>query len=235
MKKETPMSLAVKNNYRHLAETMFKGLKQRGHEPFYAETAEEALAKVLELIPAGASVGIPGTVTIRELGAPEALAARGNRVVHHWDPSFTPAQRDDARFEEMQCDALLVSSNAITKDGVLVNIDGSGNRVAAMCWSRGDRIFVISMNKVCPDIESAIARVREQATPPNALRLGCKTPCALTGCHQPQQPVPRRAHHRAGADDARGQEIVCDPCRRAARVLRWPVRIFRSSSPAANW
>ena len=183
MKKETPMSLAVKNNYRHLAETMFKGLKQRGHEPFYAETAEEALAKVLELIPAGASVGIPGTVTIRELGAPEALAARGNRVVHHWDPSFTPAQRDDARFEEMQCDALLVSSNAITKDGVLVNIDGSGNRVAAMCWSRGDRIFVVSMNKVCPDIESAIARVREQATPPNALRLGCKTPCAVTGCH----------------------------------------------------
>ena len=183
MKKETPMSKAVMNNYRNLAETMSKELARRGHVPFYCETAEEALAKVLELIPEGASVGIPGTVTIRELGAVDALVARGNRVVHHWDPSFTLQQRDEARFEEMNCDALLVSSNAITKEGVLVNIDGSGNRVAAMCWSRGDRIFVVSMNKVCPDIESAIARVRECATPPNALRLGCKTPCAVTGCH----------------------------------------------------
>ena len=168
MKKETPMSKAVLNNYRNLAETMSKELARRGHVPFYCETAEEALAKVLELIPEGASVGIPGTVTIRELGAVDALVARGNRVVHHWDPSFTPQQRDEARFEEMNCDALLVSSNAITKEGVLVNIDGSGN---------------LSMNKVCPDIESAIARVRECATPPNALRLGCKTPCAVTGCH----------------------------------------------------
>ena len=154
MKKETPMSKAVLNNYRNLAETMSKELARRGHVPFYCETAEEALAKVLELIPESASVGIPGTVTIRELGAVDALVARGNRVVHHWDPSFTPQQRDEARFEEMNCDALLVSSNAITKEGVLVNIDGSGNRVAAMCWSRGDRIFVVSMNKVCPDIES---------------------------------------------------------------------------------
>ena len=183
MKKETPMSQAVANNYRHLAETMGKELTRRGHVPFYCATVEEALAKVLELIPAGASVGVPGTVTIRELGAIEALIARGSRVVHHWAPSFTPEQRDEARFEERNCDALLVSSNAITKDGVLVNIDGSGNRVAAMCWSRGDRIFVVSMNKVCPDIESAIKRVRECATPPNALRLGYKTPCAVTGCH----------------------------------------------------
>jgi len=183
MKKETPLSKAVKDNYRNLAATMCKKLQQRGHVPFYAENAEEALAKVLELIPAGASVGVPGTVTVRELGAIEALESRGSRIVHHWDPSLTPEQVDEARFEEMECDALLVSSNAITKDGVLVNIDGSGNRVAAMCWSRGDRIFVVSMNKVCPDIESAVRRVRECATPPNALRLGRKTPCAVSGCH----------------------------------------------------
>lgn len=183
MKKITPMTQAVENANRLLAETMIKSLAQRGHTAFYAATVEDALAKVLELIPEGASVGVPGTVTIREIGALEALESRGNRVVQHWDPAQTPAQKEEARFEQMQCDVLLVSSNAITKDGVLVNIDGSGNRIAAMCWSRGDRIFVVSMNKVCADIESAVKRVREQATPPNAVRLHYKTPCAVTGCH----------------------------------------------------
>lgn len=83
----------------------------------------------------------------------------------------TAAEKLEARFEEAQCDVFLVSSNAITKDGVLVNIDGSGNRVAAMCWSRGDRIYVVGMNKVCPDVESALARVRDRVAPPNAQRL----------------------------------------------------------------
>ena len=183
MKKETPFGKAVKDTYKVLAETMTKKLELRGHTAFYAENAEEALKKVLELIPEGASVGVPGSVTIREIGAVDALTARGNKVVHHWVPGATATERDEARFEEFNCDALLVSSNAITKDGVLVNIDGSGNRVAAMCWSRGDRIFVISMNKVCPDVESAIKRIRESATPPNALRLKLKSPCASTGCH----------------------------------------------------
>ncbi len=183
MKKETPMSAAVKGNYRNLAATMAKRLEARGHVPFYAETAEEALQKVLELIPEGASVGVPGTVTIREIGAIEALTARGNKVVHHWNPSATPEELIEARFAENASDVFLVSSNAITKDGVLVNIDGFGNRVAGMCWSRGDRIFVISMNKVCPDVETAIKRVHDCAAPPNQMRLGGKSPCAVTGCH----------------------------------------------------
>jgi hypothetical protein len=183
MKKITKMSAAVQAAYQKLAATLAKGLTARGHVPFYAATAEEALKKVLELIPAGASVGIPGSVTVREIGAPEALRARGNKVVEHWDPGASPAENMEARFQESQCDVLLTSSNAITKDGVLVNIDGSGNRVGAMCWSRGDRIFVISMNKVCSDVEQAVARVQDFATPPNAVRLGCKTPCAVTGCH----------------------------------------------------
>lgn len=186
MKKETPFGKAVKDTYRLLAESMTKKLKARGHTAFYAETAEDALKKVLELIPVGASVGVPGSVTIREIGAIDALAARGNKVIHHWIPGASPDERDEARFEEFNCDALLVSSNAITKEGVLVNIDGSGNRVAAMCWSRGDRIFVISMNKVCPDVESAVKRVQECATPPNAVRLNMQSPCAACGCHAPK-------------------------------------------------
>ena len=183
MKKTTAMSSAVEAGYRKLAAVMAKQLTARGHVPFYAATADEALKKVLELIPPKASVGIPGSVTVREIGAPEALRARGNKVVEHWNPDAAPAENMEARFQGSQCDVLLTSSNAITKDGVLVNIDGSGNRVGAMCWSRGDRIFVISMNKVCADVEKAIARVQECAAPPNAVRLGCRTPCAVTGCH----------------------------------------------------
>ncbi|MCI6260242.1 lactate utilization protein [Pyramidobacter sp. SM-530-WT-4B] len=171
MKTETAMSKAAQDNYRNLAASMAKHLSRRGHVPFYAATAAEALEKVLELIPAGASVGIPGSVTIREIGAVEALQERGHKVVQHWDPKATAAEKLEARFEEAQCDVFLVSSNAITKDGVLVNIDGSGNRVAAMCWSRGDRIYVVGMNKVCPDVESALARVRDRVAPPNAQRL----------------------------------------------------------------
>lgn len=183
MKTETTMNEAVRDNYRHLAASMEKHLVRRGHVPFYAATASEALEKVLALIPVGASVGIPGSVTIREIGAVEALQGRGHKVVQHWDPKATAAEKLEARFEEAQCDVFLTSSNAITKDGVLVNIDGSGNRVAAMCWSRGDRIYVVGMNKVCPDVASALARVRDRAAPPNALRLKSKTPCAVMGCH----------------------------------------------------
>ncbi len=183
MKKAVSMSSAREASCRKLAATLSKGLSERGHVPFYVESAEEALEKVLKLVPLGASVGIPGSVSIREIGAPEALRARGNTVVEHWNSEATPDENFEARFRESQCDVLLTSSNAVTMDGILVNIDGSGNRLAAMCWSRGDRIFVISMNKVCPNVEQAVARVQNFAVPPNALRLGCKTPCAVTGCH----------------------------------------------------
>lgn len=183
MKKAVSMSSAKEAGFCRLASTLSKRLSERGHVPFYAATAHEALEKVLQLIPPGASVGIPGSVSIREMGAPEALRARGNTVMEHWDPQASPSENLEARFGESQCDVLLTGSNAITTEGILVNIDGSGNRLAAMCWSRGDRIFVISMNKVCPGVEQAVARVQNFAVPPNALRLGCRTPCAVSGCH----------------------------------------------------
>lgn len=171
MKTETTMNETARDNCRHLAADMEKHLVRRGHVPFYAATASEALGKILSLIPAGASVGIPGSATIRAIGAVEALRERGHKVVQHWDPKATAAEKLEARFEEAQCDVFLASSNAITKDGVLVNVDGAGNRVAAMCWSRGDRIYVVGMNKVCPDVAGALARVRNLAAPINAQRL----------------------------------------------------------------
>lgn len=182
-----------------------KELEKRGHKGYYVETAQQALELVLSLIPQGASVGIPGTTTIREIDAIKALANRGNPVIHHWDPSLSPTERDEARFNENNGDVFLTSSNAITEEGVMVNIDGAGNRLAGMSWSRGTRIFVVGMNKLCPDTESALRRVHDVVAPANAARLQLKSPSAATTLHQicrvtliteqaPVMPVGKESH-----------------------------------------
>jgi L-lactate utilization protein LutB len=165
---------------------------KKGFQAVYADSPEEALEKVLSLIPQGTAVGISGSVSVREIGAVEALEKRGNPVVQHWDPSLKTTEEKKARLlEEISCTVHLTGTNAITQDGMLVNIDGTGNRTAAMSWGPGKIIFVVGINKICPDLETAIRRVRDVATPPNALRLGIDTPCAKTGhcmnCNSPQR------------------------------------------------
>ncbi len=165
---------------------------KKGFQAVYADSPEEALEKVLSLIPEGTAVGISGSVSVREIGAVEALEKRGNPVVQHWDPSLKTTEEKKARLlEEISCTVHLTGTNAITQDGMLVNIDGTGNRTAAMSWGPGKIIFVVGINKICPDLETAIRRVRDVATPPNALRLGIDTPCAKTehcmNCNSPQR------------------------------------------------
>lgn len=155
-----------------LAAAVVKALQSRGHNALYVSGKEDALKTVMAAIPEGATVGIPGTVTIREIGAIEALEARGNRVFHHWDPSLTAETRKQRLKDEWSSDFFLTSSNALTCDGVMVNIDGTGNRLAGMCWAPGKIIYVIGMNKLCRNTESAIKRVRDVAAPINAYRLG---------------------------------------------------------------
>ncbi len=157
---------------RHLGVHISKNLIARGHSAQYVDTRKEATQAVLELIPQGASIGVPGTVTIREIGAIEALTERGNHIVQHWLPSLSREEKNVQFSGELACDFFLTSSNAITKDGILVNMDGTGNRLAGMCWGPGTIVYVIGLNKVCEDLESAIQRVQEYASPLNALRLG---------------------------------------------------------------
>ncbi|MDR2529023.1 MAG: lactate utilization protein [Synergistaceae bacterium] len=163
-----------------LARTVVKALRAKGYEAVYAPTKEAALEEVLKLIPAGVSVGVPGTVTVREIGAMEKLKERGCTVYHHWDPSLTPERRQQTLMDEYCADYYLTSANAITRDGKIVNIDGNGNRVSGMTWGRNTLIFVIGVNKVAVDLEAAIERCRH-ATPPNVLRLNGDTPCVHTG------------------------------------------------------
>ncbi|HRX25573.1 MAG TPA: lactate utilization protein [Aminivibrio sp.] len=173
---------ARKKHWSVLGPTVAANLSAKGFQAVYAESKKEALDEVLKLIPAGSSVGIPGSVTIREIGAMDALAERGCDVIHHWDPSLTGEERLQRLQDELLADYFLTSSNAVTKDGMLVNIDGNGNRVSGMAWGKNTLIFVIGLNKVTADIDEAISRTRNTATPPNALRLGLETPCTKTGC-----------------------------------------------------
>ena len=163
-----------------LGQSVVKELSKKGYEAVYVPTKEAALEEVLKLIPEKASVGVPGTVTIREIGAMEKLKERGCTIYHHWDPNLTPEARSQVLMDEFCADYFLTSSNAITRDGKIVNIDGNGNRVSAMAWGRNTLIFVISLNKVASDLEAAIERCRS-ASPPNLARLNCNAPCTQTG------------------------------------------------------
>ncbi|MDR1481920.1 MAG: lactate utilization protein [Synergistaceae bacterium] len=157
----------------------------------YAAAAEEAAKLALETVPDGCTVGVPGTVTIRELGLMEKFAAKGCTVYHHWDPALTPETRGARLAAENSADWFVTSSNALTFDGKMVNIDGTGNRVAGMSWGLGKILFIVSLNKVERDVDSAIKRARDRATPPNVLRIGGETPCAKLGycvdCNSPDR------------------------------------------------
>lgn len=172
---------AARNSRQKLAEAICKSLQQKGYaSAFFVHSAEKAARSVLAMIPSACSVGIPGSVTIRQLGLPELLAERGNVVYQHWNCEYTFADKE----RQNHADWFIASSNAITTDGVMVNIDGAGNRIASMAWGKSEIVYIIGMNKVEFGLDSAILRARNVASPANALRTSAATPCTLTGrCH----------------------------------------------------
>ena len=155
-------------------------LHKRNMEGYYCSTADEAVEKVLELIPAGDVVSWGGVATVDELGIKERLRHRGQPVIDR-DTARTPEERMAMLHQALTCDTFLMSSNAISEDGQLVNIDGMGNRVAALCFGPKQVIVVAGMNKVAGDLDSAMSRARHIAAPANVQRFDVKTPCAVTG------------------------------------------------------
>ena len=172
-----------------LAARMIKQLNRRNMEAYYCPTGEEAVKKVLELIPDGSSVTWGGTMTVRDLGIPQALRDRGTLEVLDRDLLEDRAEVVKMYERAFTADIYLSSANAISEDGVIVNIDGNGNRVAAITWGPQKVIFVIGMNKVAQTVEAALARARSTASPINAARFEIKTPCQLDGvCHNCNSP-----------------------------------------------
>jgi len=167
-----------------LAKTVIKNLQRRHIEGFYCATAKEAVKKVSELIEDGSCVTWGGTMTVRDLGIPQALKDRGTLEVLDRDLVETPEEKQAMYFMAFATDVYLSSANAISEDGVIVNIDGNGNRVAAITWGPKKVIFVIGLNKVAQTVEAALARARSTASPINAARFDIKTPCQVDGvCH----------------------------------------------------
>ena len=172
-----------------LAKTMIKNLQRRHIEGFYCATAAEAVKKVSELIEDGSSVTWGGTMTVRNLGIPDVLRNRGTLEVLDRDLVETAEEKLAMYLKAFSADVYLTSANAISEDGVIVNIDGNGNRVAAITWGPKKVIFVIGLNKVAQTVEAALARARSTASPINAARFDIKTPCQVDGvCHNCNSP-----------------------------------------------
>lgn len=171
-----------------LATKMIQNLNRRNMEAFYCPTAEEAVRKVSELIEDGSSVTWGGSMTIRDLGIPDMLRSRKTLEVLDRDLVEGEAVRE-IYLRAFTSDVYLTSANAISEDGVIVNIDGNGNRVAAITWGPKKVIFVIGLNKVAQTVEAALARARSTASPINAQRFDIKTPCRKDGvCHNCNSP-----------------------------------------------
>ena len=164
-----------------------KRLTERGFLAEAAGSPEEAKALILQYI-GGRSVGIGGSATVRELGLYEALTERGNEVFWHW--KVEKPQVEETRIKAIGADVYLCSTNALTEDGRLVNIDGTGNRLAGMIYGPKTVILAVGRNKIVKDTDEAIARIKRDACPGNARRQGFQTPCALTGeCHDCRPPA----------------------------------------------
>ncbi len=172
----------IKNWYRgQLINTVIDALRKNGFSAHYAEDKERAKDLVLSLIPPNSSVGIGGSVTIRELQLPQILRERGFKVIEHWIKGLSREESWRVRREEIMADVFLSSVNAITLDGKLIAIDGAGNRVAALAFGPKKVIVVVGINKIVRNVEEGLWRSRNIAALMNAKRLGLSTPCVKEG------------------------------------------------------
>lgn len=170
----------IKQANRVKAVTLIKNLQIRNMEAYYCETKEEAKEKVMSLINMQDVVSWGGTFSIEEVGIKKALKDNNYNVIDR-DAAKDNEERLLLIRKSLTCDVFLSSTNAITMDGELVNIDGSGNRLAAFCYGPDSVIIVAGMNKVVKDVECAIKRIKIDACVPNAIRLNLNTPCTKTG------------------------------------------------------
>ncbi len=172
-----------------LASRLIKNLNRRNMEAFYCETGKEAVQKVSELIEDGSTITWGGSMTIRDLGIPDELRKRGTLQVLDRDLAETPEEKQEIYYQAFKSDVYLTSANAISEDGVIVNVDGNGNRVAAISWGPKKVIFVIGINKVVQTTDAALSRARGIASPINTQRFDIKTPCKIDGaCHNCNSP-----------------------------------------------
>ena len=170
----------IKQKYEKSGPKVVEALKKRHFDAYYVSTKEEALKKALEIIPENHSIGWGGSLSIDGIGLKEELKKAGHKMIDR-DLAKSPEERTKLMVEALCCDTFLMSSNAITEDGQLFNIDGVANRVAALCFGPKSVVIVAGMNKVVPNLDAAYHRVRGFSAPANAQRFEINTPCKITG------------------------------------------------------
>ncbi len=175
-----------------VARKIIKNLEKRRMAGSYTASAVKAKEEIIDMIPQGATVFRCGSMSAVGMGLWDSIAALpGVNLIDPYRPELLPEEGMELRRRGLTADVMIASTNAITLDGRLVNLDGMGNRVAAMAFGPKKVILVVGMNKVAPDLESAMARVKHYAAPVNNIRYGLKNPCVETGlcsdCKTPQR------------------------------------------------
>lgn len=171
------MNEIMKKRNEILAQKVIRGLASRNMTGYYAATKEEALTLALSLIPEGSSIAMGGAMSAHEIGLVRALKEGNYKFI---DRDQEPDKRL-AMLKAYDADFFLSSVNAMTDDGILVNIDGNANRVSAIAQGPRKVLFIVGMNKVCDDVDGALKRARNVAATANVQRFGLSTPCTKTG------------------------------------------------------
>ena len=174
------MTDAKQKYYKKRAQLMLKNLRSHHFEGYYCASKAEALAKALELIPQGASVGWGGALSAQQIGLLDAVNAGAYKAIDR-DKATTPEERVKLQKQALLADVFITGANALSMDGQMVNIDGNGNRVAAIVYGPETVIVIAGMNKVVDTLEDAVRRARTVAAPMNKQRFALQTPCEVTG------------------------------------------------------
>lgn len=166
--------------YNKRGELLVKNLRSRHYEAYYCETKEQALEKALELIPEGATVGWGGAMSAKQIGLLDAMNNGDYNAIDR-DKTSSPEERKMAMKNCLLADVFITGANALSMDGQMVNIDGNGNRVAAIVYGPESIVVIAGMNKVMDTLEAAMIRARTVAAPMNKQRFALQTPCEITG------------------------------------------------------
>jgi hypothetical protein len=177
--------------FQRKAEHVIENLKKRNISAIYCRTCKEAVSEIRKLIPDGATVALGGSVSVIQSGMLDVLRGMNINLLDRYRMGITNEEVEEILRRGVAADVLLMSSNAVTADGKLVNEDGRGNRVAGLIFGPKKVIVMVGVNKIVPTVEDGIARIKNIAAPLNCIRLGADTPCAHTGfcddanCHAP--------------------------------------------------
>ena len=171
------------------AEAAIKALRKNGFEALYAADEAEAREEIVKRIGESATVGVGGSMTIREIGILEDLVGRSQVIYDHWKPGLAQDEILALRRAQLTCDVFLSSINALTLKGQLVSIDGIGNRIAAMTFGPRKVILAVGVNKITRDLDAALLRIKEVSAPLTLKESGAAIPCVQTGiCNECDSP-----------------------------------------------